>query len=111
MSVFPRHLVHHELRSRIHYASVKGSLAYWATPSGSEVDFVWWHGRDFVAIEVKNAREFRREHAKGIESYRAAVRSRCYVVYRGARELDADGIRVLPVENFLRRLHGGEIIG
>jgi hypothetical protein len=32
-------------------------------------------------------------------------------VYRGTRELDVDGTRVLPLEMFLRRLHRGEIIG
>ena len=38
------HHIHHELRSHMHYAAVKGTLGYWATPSGSEVDFVWWRG-------------------------------------------------------------------
>jgi len=109
--VLLEHLVHHEIRSRIEYAAVKGSLAYWATPSGSEVDFVWWHGRDVVAIEVKNAREFRRGFGTGINSFREGKGARGYVVYRGNRELDLGGTRVLPLETFLRLLHSGRIIG
>jgi predicted AAA+ superfamily ATPase len=105
------HLVLHEIRSYLHYAGVKGSLGYWRTPSGSEVDFVWWRGREVVAIEVKHARDFRREHRKGIEALLAGVKARSVIVYRGARELDVEGTRVLPLETFLRRLHAGEIVG
>lgn len=109
--VLLEHLIHHELRSHIHYAGVKGSLGYWATPSGSEVDFVWWHGRNVVAIEVKAAREFRREFKKGLDSFSAGTPATSYVVYRGDRELKVDQTRVLPVEEFLRRLHAGDVIG
>lgn len=109
--VLLEHLVHHELRSRIHYEGIKGSLGYWATSSGSEVDFVWWHGREVVAIEVKNAREFRREQTRGLQSFRESVPARSYVVYRGTRELEVEGTRVLPLGRFLRLLHAGEIIG
>jgi predicted AAA+ superfamily ATPase len=108
--VLLEHFVLHEIRSRMHYASTRGSLGYWATPSGSEVDFVWWRGRDVVAIEVKHAREFRREFKQGIDALLAGTRATAYVVYRGERELLVDGTRVLPIETFLRRLHAGEII-
>jgi uncharacterized protein len=109
--VLLEHLVLHELRSRIHYAGVKGSLGYWSTPSGGEVDFVWWHGRDVVAIEVKHTREFRRELTKGLTSFASGMAARTYLVYRGDRELQSGDTRVLPLETFLRRLHAGEIIG
>jgi len=109
--VLLEHLVHHELQSHIHYAGVKGSLGYWATPSGSEVDFVWWHGRNVVAIEVKNGREFRRDWKKGIDAFRTGAAAKACIVYRGTRELEIDGTRVLPIDTFLRRLHAGEIVG
>jgi uncharacterized protein len=108
--VLLEHLVHHELRSHIHYAGLKGSLGYWATPSGSEVDFVWWRGREIVAIEVKNARDFRRDFKKGIDAFRDGGSATRILVYRGTRELEVDGTRVLPFETFVRRLHAGEII-
>lgn len=109
--VLLEHLVLHEIEAFLHYRGVKGSLGYWATPTGSEVDFVWWHGRDIVAIEVKNAREFRREHRSGIESFLTGTRARTFIVYRGEREMKIDGTLVLPFEAFVRRLHSGRIVG
>lgn len=111
LGVLLEHLVLHELRSRMHYAAVRGSLGYWATPGGSEVDFVWWRGREVVAIEVKNARAFRSEHVRGVEALRSATAASSYLVYRGDCEMLVGTTRVLPVETFLRRLHAGEIIG
>lgn len=109
--VLLEHLVLHEIRSHLHYAGVKGSLGYWATPGGGEVDFVWWRGRDVVAIEVKHARELRREFRKGLAAFLDGAPARSYIVYQGERELELDGTRALPVETFLRSLHAGEIIG
>jgi predicted AAA+ superfamily ATPase len=107
------HLVLHELRAYTHYGGVRGSLGYWATPSGGEVDFVWWYGKEMVAIDVKSSRRYRREFTAGIRSLVAGFggRVRSFIVYRGDVELDADGTRVLPLELFLRRLHAGEILG
>lgn len=62
-------------------------------------------------IEVKHGREFRREYRKGIDAFLAGTAAKSYIVYRGDRELQIDGTRVLPLETFLRRLHGGEIVG
>jgi len=109
--VLLEHFVHHEIRSHLDYAGVKGSLAYWATPSGNEVDFVWWHGQNIVAIEVKNGRSYRADFRKGIDALRTATEAKGVIVYRGDREMNIDGIRVLPLDTFLRRLHAGEIVG
>src|SRR2546430_313145 len=79
--------------------------------SAASVDFVWWHGRNVVAIEVKNGREFRREWKKGIDAFRSGVTAKAFIVYRGERELELEGTRVLPLDTFLRRLHAGEIVG
>jgi len=109
--VLLEHLVLHELRSHMHYAGIRGSLGYWATPSGSEVDFVWWYGERRVVIEVKAARRFRPEFRSGIAAFGGrAPDTQAYVVYRGEEELEVDGTRVLPLPTFLRRLHAGEIL-
>lgn len=105
------HLVLHEVQSYLHYAGARGSLGYWATPSGNEVDFVWWYGTDLVAIEVKHGRRYRREYKKGIDSFLAGRTARSYIIYGGTQELEVEGTRVLPLEAFLRRLHAGEIVG
>jgi predicted AAA+ superfamily ATPase len=95
----------------LHHAGIKGSLAYWATPSGSEVDFLWWRGSKRVAIEVKHGVQYRPEYRKGLASLLASITARSYIVYLGDRELNVEGTRVLPVEIFRRRLHAGEIVG
>lgn len=109
--VLLEHAVLHELRSYIHYAGIKGSLGYWATPTGAEVDFVWWRGTKMVAIEVKHAREFRSAHRKGLASLLASSRAERYIVYLGDRELNVGGTRVLPLMTFLKRLHRGDVVG
>jgi predicted AAA+ superfamily ATPase len=109
--VLLEHLVFHEIRSHLHYAGVRGSLAYWRTPSGSEVDFVWWHGSTRVAIEVKHGRQYRPEYRKGLAALLGSMKAASYIVYLGDRTLDVDGTRVLPIDTFLRRLHAGEILG
>lgn len=109
--VLLEHVVLHEIRSYLHYAGVKGSLGYWGTPSGSEVDFVWWHGSKLVAIEVKHSARYRPEYRKGIASLLNSMKADSYVVYMGDRALNVDGTHVLPVETFLRRLHAGAIVG
>jgi predicted AAA+ superfamily ATPase len=110
--VLLEHFVLHEIRSYLHYRGVRGSLGYWATPSGSEVDFVWWYGSRMVAIEVKASRRYRQDFRSGIRSLLAGHGdARSFIVYRGDAELEIDGTRVLPVDTFLRRLHSGEILG
>jgi hypothetical protein len=64
-----------------------------------------------VAIEVKSGRQYRREFRNGLKSLLAGLAAASYIVYRGDAELEVEGTRVLPLETFLRRLHGGEIIG
>jgi len=109
--VLLEHFLLHEIESRRHYAGLKGSLGYWATPAGGEVDFVWWRGERVVAIEAKHSGSFRREYLKGLQSFGRTMRARTFLVYSGDRELEIDGTRVLPLETFLRRLHAGEILG
>ena len=38
------------------------------------------------------------------------MKAESYVVYRGEQELEVEGTRVLPLGEFLRRLHAGEIL-
>ncbi|MBI4871581.1 MAG: ATP-binding protein [Candidatus Riflebacteria bacterium] len=109
--VLLEHLVFHELQSYIDYASVKGSLGYWRTPGGNEVDFVWWHGERVVAIEVKHGSRYRSEYRKGLEAFQGTRALETYLVYLGQQELQVEGTRVLPLEKFLTLLSRGDIIG
>lgn len=103
----------HELRSAISYLEIGGSLYYWQTGGGVEVDFIWERGDRIVAIEVKSASTWRRDfsrHLKNLDSYKSKMISR-YVVYRGDNILNDDGVEVLPIREFLSRLHSGNILG
>jgi predicted AAA+ superfamily ATPase len=104
------HLILHELQSYMSYSGTKGSLGYWATPSGSEVDFIFWRGQRVVAIEAKHGRQYRPEYRKGLSALLERLNAESYIVYRGERELDVDGTRVMPVEAFLERLHAGLVL-
>jgi predicted AAA+ superfamily ATPase len=104
------HLVLHEVRSFLHYSGTKGSLGYWRTPSGTEVDFVFWRGQRVIAIEAKHGHHYRAEYRKGIVSLLEDMKAESCIVYRGERELEVEGTRVLPVRAFLERLHSGAIL-
>lgn len=108
--VLLEHVLLHEIQSYLDYAGVKGNLGYWATPSGSEVDFVFWQGKKLVAIEVKHATTYRAEHRKGLAALTGIMPAATYLVYRGKQELRVDGTWILPVSTFLRRLHAGEVL-
>jgi predicted AAA+ superfamily ATPase len=109
--VLLEHLVLQELAAYLHYEGVKGSLAYWGTPSGGEVDFVWWHGNRRVAIEVKHGKTYRPEYRKGIASFLSGTNARSYIIYQGDRTMNVDGTHVLPLDEFLRRLYAGDVVG
>lgn len=103
----------HELRAAISYLDLGGSLFYWQTGGGAEVDFIWERGDRIVAIEVKSATKWRGDfsrHLKLLSNLKNKKISR-YLVYRGESVLNDDMVEVLPVKEFLGRLHAGGILG
>jgi predicted AAA+ superfamily ATPase len=106
------HWIHHEIRSFLDYSRSRGDLGYWRTPSGSEVDFLWWYGETMVAVEVKAGRRYKPEFRAGIRSLSEGKKLRSsWIVYLGDRELKDDRTWVMPARSFLRRLHAGEVLG
>ncbi len=109
--VLLEHWIFHELSAYSNYEKVRGSLGYWATPTGSEIDFLWWYGENFVGIEVKASSEFSTRFLNGIHSFAEKRKlKRSFVVYLGKKELKSGKTWVLPVMSFLKRLHSGEVI-
>jgi uncharacterized protein len=105
------HWIHHELITYMNYAQTKGSLGFWRTPSGSEIDFFWWYGKIFVGIEVKSSKKFRPEFLKGIKAFSKEKKLHSsWLVYLGSEELKVGHTRVLPVKSFLQLLHQGKVI-
>lgn len=100
--------VFHELRAAVAYRNVGGTLSYWRTHDGTEVDFVWQRGKRVVGIEAKASDSWRPEYGRGLEALGARVKGKFLGVYRGERELKTSHYRVLPVETFLARLARGD---
>lgn len=102
--------VHHELRAYLSYSGRSESLSYWKVHQGPEVDFVV--GLMKAAIEVKGSERIHGEHLKGLRELRkdypeATLR---YVVSLEphSRQTD-DGIKILSVNDFSRRLWMGKL--
>jgi predicted AAA+ superfamily ATPase len=101
----------HELRAAMDVQALGGSLSYWRTPSGSEIDFVWERGRRRVGIEVKAATTWRRERAAPLAALREEGElSAAFGVYTGPHRLVERGVTVLPALEFARELAAGRVL-
>ena len=95
----------HEIRAHLAHAGAGGELAYYRTPSGVEVDFVWSAPRRSVGIEVKSTRRWRREDGNALrELLEHRVIQKAVAVYGGDHAQQDGPVTVLPVVEFLRRL-------
>ena len=104
--------VHHELRAWMEQSNAKGELAYWATPSGTEVDFIWSRGSRRTALEVKASSRYRAEDGRALKELARALSprpKRLVVVYLGERKLKDEEVEVLPLADFLDQLSMGEL--
>jgi predicted AAA+ superfamily ATPase len=101
-----------ELRAWLNVAGAGGQLAYWRTPSGSEVDFVWSRGERAVGIEVKASARWRSGDSRALHEMLAnRVVRRGFGVYLGKSALRDERIDVLPLRAFLQRLTEGSVLG
>ncbi len=104
-------LVLHELRSAISYLNCGGEIAYWRTPAGVEIDFIWSRADTSVAIEVKAADQWRREYSSPLRrALEEKTVSRGYGVYLGNRSLREGNVRILPLQEFLDHLWAGQVL-
>ena len=71
------------------------------------MDFVLYGAGGFWAIEVKNAARVRPRDLSGLRAFREDYPEASLLLYRGPDALEIDGIRCLPVEEFLLRLVPG----
>ena len=101
-------LVFCELRAWLAYARDDRPLAYWRTADGSEVDFVVG---DSAAIEVKATGSVTRRDLNGLRRLAEETPlAHRIVVCREPAARVVDGIRILPVMEFLRALWDGELL-
>jgi predicted AAA+ superfamily ATPase len=103
--------IYHELRAHLHYEKVPGTLAYWRTPAGNEVDFVWTAPHACVAIEIKASRRWRHEFRQGLDALGEAVpHVKKIGVYLGDEPLSDAGLHVYPLRMFLSELYAGKVL-
>ncbi len=103
------HFIFLELRAYLDYRRIDQPLTYWRCQSQFEVDFIIG---DTIGIEVKGKSVVQTRDLKGLRALSEDVTLRQKIVVsleRESRRTD-EGIQVLPVETFLRRLWRGEIV-
>ncbi len=98
-------LVAQHLRAWIDYFGDDHKLYFWRTSHGVEVDFVIYGPKRFQAIEVKHTATLRRQDLKGLKAFLADYpEAEAVFLYRGAEVLEVEGVRCVPVGEFLGRL-------
>ena len=103
------HLILMELRAYQTYRNPELPLCYWRTSSGIEVDFLL--GEADLAIEVKSGKV----HEGDLTGLKAlhedrAVKTRVVVSTETIPRMTQDGIFILPLEVFVKKLWAGELI-
>ncbi len=98
-------LVAQHLRSRCDYLRQDTKLYYWRTKSGSEVDFVMYGPHEFTAYEVKNSVRADSKDLRALRAFKADYpQCKCTLLYRGRESLMIDGILVLPLTDWFKRV-------
>jgi predicted AAA+ superfamily ATPase len=101
-----------ELRAWLNLSVTGGRLAFWRTPSGSEIDFVWSRGSRAVGIEVKASERWRSGDGRALQDLLAKrVIQRGFGVYLGNSALRDGSVDVLPLKSFLAKLNDGAVLG
>jgi predicted AAA+ superfamily ATPase len=99
-----------EIKAHSSYSELHYPFSYWRTASGFEVDFIL--GDHETTLEVKAASTVTNRHLKGIRAFKQDYSAKNYIVVSldpKPRKTE-DGINILPVEEFLKRLWKGDII-
>ena len=112
-------MIYHELRVYNLTQNRNRTISFYRTGSGVEIDFVIETKKQqrsshahVVCLEVKMAEKWDRKWERPMRSLNN--HSRIHVdkmigVYTGIRAYHFDGVDVLPVQTFLKRLHQGNI--
>lgn len=111
--------IYHELRVYNETHEKHRKIAYYRTPAGSEIDFIIETkarqlnvSAHMIAIEVKSAKKWNRKWEKALQEFaqNSAIKTEgLYGIYLGDKVYDFGHIKILPVEEFLKRLYRGDI--
>jgi len=119
MGIALENLIYHELRVYNLTQNRNRPIFFYRTGAGSEIDFIietrkrqQTASAHIVCLEVKLAEKWDRKWERPMRSLRAHKNIRVdkmVGIYTGNRAYHFDGIDVLPLTDFLKRLHDGQI--
>ena len=100
----------HEPSAHNAYRGANTDIAYWRLASGIEVDFIL---NDMeVAIEAKAGAKIFDDHLRGLRQLvvdHPEVWRRIVVCSEPRARRTADGIEILPIQDFVRALAAGDV--
>jgi len=112
-------LIYHELRVYNLTSRKNRAIYFYRTGSGSEIDFIIETRKArpglkpvIICLEVKLAEKWDRRWERAMRSLNESGRvevEKMFGVYMGKRTYFFEGITVLPVQQFLEKLHQGAI--
>lgn len=109
-SLFETYILH-EIKCYSDYFQKRWEIFYWGTPSENEVDFILCKGAKRVGIEVKFSKSWKSDFNKGLIALMAAKKlTDAFGVYTGNESLKDHGIKVLPIDRFVKMLYAGKIL-
>ena len=99
-------LVAQHLKGWVDAQKENAQLAYWRTVSKLEVDFIVTSKRTFLAIEVKNGKVVHPSDLHGLQAFiEDYPNATPLLLYRGKETYKEGGMTVMPVQDFLRKVH------
>lgn len=111
-------LIFHELRVYNEISGKHRMISYYRTPAGVEIDFVIETSKghrnkppNIIVIEVKLADKWNRAWEKPMRNLaenRGVVVDHMIGIYCGTKKYLFDGVKVIPVEEFIKSLYAGE---
>jgi len=112
-------MIYHELRVCNLTQNKNRQISFYRTGSGVEIDFVIEirkrqasSNAHIVCLEVKMAEKWNRKWERPMRLLSSSDRihvDRMIGIYMGKRAYHFDGLDVLPLEDFLKRLHQGDV--
>ena len=104
------HFIYQELYAHSHYSGLDYPVRYWRTASQLEVDFIL--GEHQIALEVKGSDRISGRHLRGLKAFMEEYQvEKAILVCAEPRARLVDGIYVLPWQDFLEELWGGDLMG
>ena len=95
-------LVLQHLRAVMPWRNSDGTISYWRTSTGLEVDFVVYSADAFVAIEVKRKRNITSHDLNGMRAFASEYPEAARIVLHGGDHKEViEGIQLIPLEKAL----------